>query len=134
MAAAKKAALPPIPPIERFWEKFLKPKTVAKEPERESEQTELPATGVLFLGGPWNMVKKIRQLHPEWMYITDDGFKPFSAINVDYVFYWTNHSSHMMMENVFSKLAPGAKIMYVTATNMDRLEREMVEQYCVHCR
>lgn len=119
-------ALPPIPPIEPYWEKFCeKDKQATTAAPTSNEPTSLPEQGVLFLGGHWNMVKKIQQKHPGWLYITDDKHISAAAINVKYVFYWTNHSSHKMTENIFSRLTPEAEIMYVTATNMDRLENEM---------
>lgn len=122
------SSMPEIQPADRYWEKYqVEDKVPIEAPP--APIAELPDDGVLFLGGHWNMVKKIQQLHPNWIFITDDAFKPFSNIHVKYVFYWTNHSSHTMMENVFSKLAPGADIMYVTATNMERLEKEMLERF-----
>lgn len=128
-AAAKaqnEATLPPIPPVEPYWEIYRakkEEKTAGTEP---IETVCLPEKGILFLGGHINMVKKIKQLHPGWIYITDDELKSNSTINVQYVFYWTNHSSHKMMENIFGRLTPDAEIIYVTATNMDRLENEML--------
>lgn len=115
-----------IPDIDPYWKKYQE-----KQPNKDvvAQLLSLPEEGVLFLGGHINMVKRIRKLHPGWIFITDDQFRPHSAINVKYVFYWTNHSSHKMMENVFAKLAPDAEIMYVTATNMERLDAEMLSLY-----
>lgn len=119
-------ALPDIPSIDPYWKKYQAEK--ARE-DVVADFPALPEDGVLFLGGHINMVKRVRKHYPGWMYITDDEFKPYAAINVKYVFYWTNHSSHKMMEHVFGKLAPDAEIMYVTATNMERLEAEMLKAY-----
>ena len=91
------------------------------------DQDHIIAEAILITNS--NLVKKIRQLHPEWLFITDDGFKPYSVINAKYVFYWTAHSSHTLMENIFKKLAPDAEIMYVTATNLELLEKQMRERY-----
>ena len=118
----------PISVVDRYWEKYFAKNQKAEQPVA-AEEISLPEDGVLFLGGHWNMVKKIRQLHPEWLFITDDGFKPYSVINTKYVFYWTAHSSHTLMENIFKKLAPDAEIMYVTATNLELLEKQMQERY-----
>lgn len=90
---------------------------------------KLPQKGVLFLGGHQNMTKKLHQRYPEWKIITDDRFKSDAVFNQKIVFYWTNHGSHKMMRYVFSKLSKDAEIYYVTATNLNLLETEMLCAY-----
>ena len=90
---------------------------------------ELPQKGVLFLGGHQNMTKKLRQQFPKWTYVTDDQIKRHSSMNYTVVFYWTKHSSHKMMEYVYSKLPDNAKILYVTSTNVPLLISEMRNTY-----
>lgn len=119
-------ALPDIPPVDPYWKKYQQDKP---EGPVVAEAHSLPESGVLFLGGHINMVKRIRRLHPKWMYITDDEFRSSGIIHAKYVFYWTNHSSHKMMENVFCRLTPDAQILYVKATNMELLEAEMLNLY-----
>ena len=92
-------------------------------------RTELPQKGVLFLGGHQNMTKKLRQQFPKWTYVTDDQLKRCSRINQTVIFYWTGHSSHKMMQYVYSKLPDDASIIYVTATNLPLLIAEMQNTY-----
>lgn len=89
----------------------------------------LPQKGVLFLGGHQNMTKKLRQQFPKWTYLSDDRIKRCSSINQTVVFFWTNHSSHKMMQYVYSKLPENASIIYVTATNLPLLLAEMKDTY-----
>lgn len=88
-------------------------------------KSTLPEKGVLFLGGHPNMTKKLRRKFPKWSYITDDQFKRFPVINETIVFYWTGHSSHKLMRNIYSKLPDDVTILYVSATNLPLLITEM---------
>lgn len=92
-------------------------------------ETMLPQKGVLFLGGHQNMTKKLRQQFPKWTYVTDDQIRRCSSINQTVVFYWTKHSSHKMMQYVYSKLPEDASIIYVTATNLSLLIEQMQTTY-----
>ena len=89
----------------------------------------LPEKGVLFLGGHPNMTKKLRRKFPKWSFITDDQFKRFPVINETIVFYWTGHSSHKLMRNIYSKLSEKTTILYVSATNLPLLISEMESTY-----
>ena len=91
--------------------------------------TLLPEKGVLFLGGHENMVKKLRQEFPKWTYISSDKLRRCSSINHKIIFYWTNHSSHSIMEYVYSKKSDDAVVLYVTATNIPMLIAEMRTRY-----
>ena len=75
------------------------------------------------------MTKKLRQLYPGWTYVTDDRFNRRTSIKQAIVFFWTGHSSHKMMQFVYSRLPDCAEILYVTATNLDRLTEEMQREY-----
>lgn len=90
---------------------------------------DLPQKGVLFLGGHQNMTKKLRRHFPRWTFIGDEQLKRYSVTNQRIVFYWTGHSSHKLMQYVYSKLSPNASIIYVTATNLPLLIAEMKRQY-----
>ena len=89
----------------------------------------LPEKGVLFLGGHQNMTKKLRQHFPCWTFVGDDQLKRGSAVNQTVVFYWTGHSSHKLMQYVYSKLSPNTSVIYVTATNLPLLIAEMERLY-----
>lgn len=94
----------------------------------------LPQKGVLFLGGHQNMTKKLRQKFPKWQFITDDTqLNRYPTINRSIVFYWSGHSSHKMMRNVYRKLPADAQIIFVTATNIPLLITEMHHRYLQSC-
>lgn len=92
-------------------------------------ESTLPLSNVLFLGGHQNMTKKLRQLYPNWTYVTDNQFNRRTNITQHTVFFWTKHSSHKMMRFVYSRLPSCTKILYVTATNLELLTREMQQEY-----
>ena len=89
----------------------------------------LPQKGVLFLGGHQNMTKKLRQHFPRWTFVGDDQLKRGSTVNQSVVFYWTGHSSHKLMQYIYSKLSTDVSIIYVTATNLPLLIAEMEQLY-----
>lgn len=89
----------------------------------------LPKSGVLFLGGHQNMVKKLRQIFPDWEYISDDLFKRGTLGNITTIFFWTAHSSHSMMEFINARKGEDLSYTFVTATNINRLISEMAEKF-----
>lgn len=89
----------------------------------------LPKEGVLFLGGHQNMTKKLRNIFPGWTFLSDDLFRNWNAKQLNAVFYWYNHSSHSMMEYVNARKDGSVPYLYVTATNIDRLIKEMADRY-----
>lgn len=134
--AAAKANAPFVIPEEYRWKPYEAPECVENEQDEECTADEnervqgskiLPEGNVLFLGGHQNMTKKLRQIFPNWTYLSDDLFKEIGQI--DTIFFWTKHSSHSMMEFVACRKSNDAKICYVTATNIKRLIKEMEDQY-----
>lgn len=93
--------------------------------KRICEISVLPERGVTFLGGHPNMTKKLKQQYPRWNYISDEQFSKRFATKNTIIFYWTKHSSHKLMQYVYSKLPDDANILYVTATNLALLIEEM---------
>lgn len=91
--------------------------------------TFLPVTGVLFLGGHPNMVKKIQKLYPKWDYVFPEHCNRKREFHQSLVFYWTKHSSHKLMRYVYSRLDKKSEIHFVTATNTDLLFQEMKSLY-----
>lgn len=89
----------------------------------------LPDKGVMFLGGHINMTKKLKSRYPKWLFISDEQSRKKFSSNISVIFYWTAHGSHKLMRNVYSKIPNGTKIIYVTATNTDLLEKEMFIKY-----
>lgn len=95
----------------------------------QPEPTPLPTNGVLFLGGHPNMVKKLKQVFPDWVFVTDDYLKNCKVLNQRVIFYWTGHSSHKMMQFVNARISEDTMFLYVTATNIPLLIRQMEELY-----
>lgn len=93
-----------------------------------SPALSLPTDNVLFLGGHTNMTKKLKQIFPNWKFISDDAFKS-KSLKSDVVFFWTGHSSHKMTKYVFSRLPENVNVIYLTATNLSLLMQEMQEKY-----
>lgn len=91
----------------------------------------LPQKKVLFLGGHQNMTKKLQIMHPDWKFLSDEQFKRKCSMDIDFVFYWTGHGSHKLMQFAYSRIPETAQIIYVTATNLSRLEHEMLEGYSI---
>lgn len=85
---------------------------------------ELPADSVVFVGGHPNMVKKLQVLHSKWTFISDEYFLNLPT-RVEAIFCWTNHMSHRLWQKLDSFYLSREKLLYVTATNLERLDEEM---------
>lgn len=94
-----------------------------------NESGNIPSKGILFLGGHPNMVKKLQHIYPKWDYVSDEQLRRKSAFKQSVIFYWTGHSSHQLMEYVYSKVPSNSKVLYVTATNLTLLLNEMNRAY-----
>lgn len=91
---------------------------------------DLPKEGILFLGGHPNMVKKLRQIYPDWTYL---DLKDRAQMRVDRIvdlcFIWSKHLSHTAMNMVARNIKGDFPMVYLEATNLSRLEAEMREGY-----
>lgn len=85
----------------------------------------LPSTGVLFLGGHSNMLKKLRRKYPNWDYVSPEYFTRKKEFHQPVIFYWTAHSSHKLMRYVYARLDDISKIHFVSSTNTNLLLQEM---------
>ena len=93
------------------------------------ETAEIPAKGVMFLGGHPNLVKKLQRLYPKWDFVSDEQVRRKACFNQGIIFYWTGHGSHQLMEYVYSRRTADTKVLYVTATNLSLLLNEMNDAY-----
>ena len=93
------------------------------------QEAQIPNKGVMFLGGHPNLVKKLQQVYPKWDFISDEQVRRKSSFNQSVIFYWTGHGSHQLMEYVYSRTSEHAKVLYVTATNLSLLLKEMSTAY-----
>jgi len=91
--------------------------------------SQIPSKGVMFLGGHPNLIKKLQRIYPKWDFISDEQIRRKAAFKQGVIFYWTGHSSHQLMEYVYSRASNDAKVLYVTATNLSLLLNEMNTAY-----
>lgn len=75
------------------------------------------------------MLKKLRQQYPQWTYLSPEHLESKSKLHQPVVFFWTKHSSHKLMQYVYSRLDNSPSIYFVTATNINLLTREMESHY-----
>ena len=98
--------------------------------QEESVESELPESGVLFLGGHTNMVKKLRQIHPGWSYLGDENIPQLMTDRrVEVCVVWTKHLSHKVTRARNRNIKGHFPIVYVTSTNLELLEKEMRRGY-----
>lgn len=101
---------------------------------QQEELPELPAEGVVFVGGHINMVKKLVQTHPGWKFIDggDKNFPPFSGCRC--LFFWDKHLSHPTYHKAQAMRSSDTPVVYLKSTNPDQLEQEMRRGYwaCFH--
>ncbi len=96
----------------------------------EAQMEPLPEKGVLFLGGHSNLIGKLKSIHPGWTYInTTDYTKKEVGQSTRLVFVWPNYLSHALMWRVYASLPEDVPTIFLTASNIQRLEREMQEGY-----
>jgi len=104
----------------------------AAEPSsaEETQAEPLPERGVLFLGGHSNLIGKLKAVHPGWTYInTTDYAKKEVGQNIRLVFVWPNYLGHALMWRVYASLPEDIPTIFLSASNLQRLEREMREGY-----
>lgn len=100
------------------------------EPVEQAELLELPEN-VVFVGGHQNMLKYLRQRYPHWKYMSGDKCGDFQKADV--VFVWYKHMNHSLFNSALSKAADvSVPYLYLSATNMDRLEFEMREAWTAY--
>lgn len=95
----------------------------------DQDLLELPESRVLFVGGHKNIHKAMTNYFPNWQYITVDDTTFSIPKTCKVVFCWYNHITHSAYHRLKDNLDKSIPICYVTATNPDRLIREMRELY-----
>lgn len=90
---------------------------------------DIPNTGIVFIGGHTNMVKKLANAHPEWTFI-DGNDKDFPEFKKPLcVFFWDKHLSHPVFHRAKSFMPAGTPVVYLKSTNPERLKQEMKQGY-----
>lgn len=98
--------------------------------DEKSVGCDLPESGVLFLGGHTNMVKKLRQRHPGWSYLGDETIPQLMTDRkVKVCFIWSKHLSHRVTHAASRNIKCTFPIVYVVSTNIELLEKEMQSGY-----
>lgn len=90
---------------------------------------DLPKDNILFMGGHQNLTKRLKQTYPGWAFITDDHIRQAPPRNPDCVFFWSDHCSHKLYQNLLARLPDDVEIIYLTSTNQDLLNDEMKKKY-----
>lgn len=87
---------------------------------------ELPATGVVFVGGDENMTNKLKALHPKWRFIQSDDrqFGPLKDVKVIFLFH--KHLGHPTMQRLDAMAPKDAPRIYVDTVNITLLEAQMM--------
>lgn len=108
------------------------PVPVSPEPESEPQDLsstlhELPEKDVIFVGGDWNLQKRLKALYPGWQLIgTDDKNFP-AKTGIRAIFIWSNQMGHATMARLNRMYDSSVPRLYATKTNMDSLVQEMTE-------
>lgn len=103
-------------------------------PEENADGKELavlPETGVLFAGGHWNMLKRLKARHPYWTYQAGKQGLRIPA-TTQYIFIWAKHFTHPQFNSIKAQLSSTnlkhIRVAYVEGTNMEKLEHNMREK------
>ena len=108
------------------------PAPVLTEPESGPEEPErilhdLPEKDVIFVGGDWNLQKRLKALYPEWYLIgTDDRNFP-AKTGIKAIFIWSTQMGHATMARLNRMYDTSVPRLYATKTNMDSLVQEMTD-------
>lgn len=101
-----------------------------EDTEDTFSDVELPETGVLFLGGHPNLIKKLRQIYPDWMYLGEtNAFQARMGQSIRLCYIWSKHLPHSVWGTALQALPSEVPIIYLESTNLARLENEMRKGY-----
>ena len=110
-----------------------------EEPETvEYETPDFPEDGVVFLGGHPNLIKKLRQTHPNWTLVSPDDDRKRNALTymntkIKVVICMSKHISHSLFETVTNCMPEDAPILYVSSNNLNALEKQVAEKWKEEC-
>lgn len=98
----------------------------------EDALPELPSAGIMFVGGHPNFLKKLRELYPNWIYLTHknapERMSQYSKLSACFI--CDEHMGHSLFCSVISSVkSSGVPYSYVKATNIDRVITEMRQDY-----
>ena len=112
---------------------------VEKAPDiPEIEIPAFPEKGVVFIGGHPNMLKKLRQRHLNWSFVTSEDERKKNSFNsslarISVAILWTDHLSHKLYESMMHCIPDGTPIIYASSTNLDAIDEEIREQWRDAC-
>lgn len=99
------------------------------------DDIEIPEDkSVVFLGGSPNLVKKIRDIHPGWRYISDESSAGWRALknetaSVKLLILYSKHISHSLCQAVRNSLGSDVPIIYLNSDNPQMAEKVIYEDY-----
>lgn len=96
----------------------------------DADNIELPESGVIFLGGHSGVIQKVKALHPGWMFFNLNEYRtPNFPQNAKVAFYHYEHTSHKVGEMFYARVGRDVPLVYLKATNIAQMEREMKRGY-----
>ena len=92
----------------------------------------LPQTGILFVGGHPNFIKKLKECYPNWSYIVSknapERMKQYDKLTMCFIY--SEHMGHPLYNGVINELRScDTPYSYIRGTNLERVIREMRLDY-----
>ena len=92
----------------------------------------LPQTGILFVGGHPNFLKKLKECYPNWSYIVSknapERMKQYDKLTMCFIY--SEHMGHPLYNGVINELRScDTPYSYIRGTNLERVIREMRLDY-----
>ena len=109
--------------------------SAAEDPYAGIEDVVLPEDKtVIFLGGHRNFVKKMRSVHPNWRYISDEeatcaDIAQISTSKISFVVFFSGHTSHSTSLRVLDNISADVPIVYLDTVNMTLADKKIKEAY-----
>lgn len=91
----------------------------------DGDLPDLPESGVVFVGGHPNMLKKLRKDHPGWTFIGSGDKTADLPAGPSMIFFYDQHLSHPVYHKIRKAAGPSVPKAYLKATNLDMLDAEM---------
>lgn len=107
----------------------------AQDPYEAYKDVVLPEDKTMvFLGGDYNMIKKMRAVHPEWRYVSGDfrnneDIAQVSGSKIRCVVFFSKHVSHKVSLRVLDNIDDDVPVIFLDAVNMDLVDKKIKKAY-----
>lgn len=101
---------------------------MATDAESSDLNIELPSRGVVIVGDDRTLLRKVVKHHPDWVTISAKSVASIDP-SISLVIIHTKNVGHDLGERVRAKAPAGAKVIFVSRTNLNLLEQEIQERY-----